>query len=101
MESNNFFKKILNSFKRIFSKQKALEAPKQEYDTKTIDFKADTYYDNEKDEKRRVAELYNQLKENKLDLKKLSLTDLKRVNEILDKQIEIEKIYIYSKKYNI
>ena len=51
-----------------------------------------------KDEKRRVAELYNQLKENKLDLKKLSLTDLKRVNEILDKQIEIEKIYIYSKK---
>ena len=93
MESNNFFKKILNSFKRIFSKQKALEAPKQEYDTKTIDFKADIYYDNEKDEKRRVAELYNQLKENKLDLK--------RVNEILDKQIEIEKMYIYSKKYNI
>ena len=48
MESNNFFKKILNSFKRIFSKQKALEAPKQEYDTKTIDFKADIYYDKNK-----------------------------------------------------
>ena len=43
-----------------------------------------------KDEKRRVAELYNQLKENKLDLKKLSLTDLKRVNEILDKKCESE-----------
>lgn len=98
MNNNNFFKKIWISFKRIFSNQKTLEAPKQEYSSTIIDYKTEGYYENEKDEQSRISELYKKLKEDKLDIEKLSLTDLKRVDKILQKQIEIEKMYMYSGK---
>ena len=95
----DFFKKIIYWIKSLFSNKKLIAdksvITKEEFvkEEKELEIKEIVYEDhsnNNNAEKERIFDLYNQFKQNKLDISEISSDDLFMVNALLDEEMRLE-----------